>query len=825
MTHLRWFLSGSSEDAEGSVLAERTVRSKRVQKVTTTFDTHRVGGSSGIRGGRRPCGGGSLGLLPLKSANRNLVLPPLKSANRNLVLPPLKSANRNLVLPPLKSANRNLVLPPLKSANRNLVLPPLKSANRNLVLPPLQSANRNLVLPPLKSANRNLVLPPLKSANRNLGLLSTPMSESPMLPSKLLTISSNEIHLLALFSPRPSSHNTNAKRISEGAFGQVLKVTHERSGVDYAVKVLPVLKEEDKERVSRQVEMLTRFAHPRIVGLHESIDMGGYQAIVMELGCVFTHGDIKPENVLFHPNNRAFLCDLGGSAAFEQHLTQRTGEFGTFEYNSPERVMDSNGTATPANDVWSLGVLAYRMVTGRGLFDELTLPQLCLALGLFSESKIPTTIPAAVRGVLVKMLEPNAALRATTTALLEGGLLEGMLGAETALSKMMSIQLATGVNEMKELLNDARVKEKTMELETEKAKLLKETIELEHQLTATHTSPISIDHEVNILSTKHEMPPLQGDKVVMEVNPQSTPDITRFYPNDDDFTDWTDDDNSENEPSTGSPSNETINNEFDLIVKIGIAGDKYHLSVYPHNTIIQIKERLASFVGQSIDDISLMYGPDLLSDSTTLSKIDFCENHTMIAFINTDEQPSTQSRSKENVNDAFSLMVENTSTGDQYNLNVVPFNTILEIKLRLGHYVDVWYREISLLFEAEELKDYKTLSEINFNGHFVLHLSINKPNDQIDVTAHDANTDEQPSTGSPSKEGNTHHTPTTASSSTSKVPQKPNPLPVKVAARDHPAYQPFFARLKGGKKAVFMAPEMREKGLNPDALSDPDMLV
>ncbi|KAK2947527.1 hypothetical protein BLNAU_17547 [Blattamonas nauphoetae] len=306
------------------------------------------------------------------------------------------------------------------------------------------------------------------------------------------------------------------KKLRSGAFGQVLKVTHEGSGVEYAVKVLPMLKEGDKERVSREVEMLTRFAHARIVHLHESIDMGGHQAIVMELGT---------------------RSDLGGSAAFEQHMTQTTGEFGTFEYNSPERVMDSKGTGTAASDVWSLGVVAYRMVTGRGLFEGLTLPQLCHSLDHFSESKIPTTIHASVRAVLVKMLEPNVALRATTSALLKGGLLEGMLGSSTDLSRMKSIQLATLVNEIKESLNDAEVEERTMELSMEKKKLLLETQDLEirlrslqkslqrtrsrnvelekeeefercQQLLATHPSPISISTEDNVLSTKLEMPGL-----------------------------------------------------------------------------------------------------------------------------------------------------------------------------------------------------------------------------------------------------------------------------------------------------------------------------
>ncbi|KAK2963103.1 hypothetical protein BLNAU_2126 [Blattamonas nauphoetae] len=56
-------------------------------------------------------------------------------------------------------------------------------------------------------------------------------------------------------------------------------------------------------------------------------------------------------------------------------------------------------------------------------------------------------------------------------------------------------------------------------------------------------------------------------------------------------------------------------------------------------------------------------------------------------------------------------------------------------------------------------------------------------------------------------------------------PKQPPALPPKVPARDHPSYQPFFEKLKGGKKAVFLAPEMRVKGLNPEALSDHDMLV
>ncbi|KAK2955401.1 hypothetical protein BLNAU_9629 [Blattamonas nauphoetae] len=218
-------------------------------------------------------------------------------------------------------------------------------------------------------------------------------------------------------------------------------------------------------------------------------------------------------------------------------MTSTIGELGTFEYNSPERAMDSKGTATPASDIWSLGVVAYRMVTGRPLFEGLHLLQMTVALHTFDESRIPTTIPPRVREVLLKMLEPNVALRATASALLEGRLLERMLGPETDLSKMKSIQIATRANEIKEWSNDAQVKAKTMELEKEKEKLVDETKELERQLRlvqkslqrtcerngelekeeelerrrrllATPASTLSIDPTDNVLSTQLQMPSL-----------------------------------------------------------------------------------------------------------------------------------------------------------------------------------------------------------------------------------------------------------------------------------------------------------------------------
>ncbi|KAK2956808.1 hypothetical protein BLNAU_8261 [Blattamonas nauphoetae] len=52
-----------------------------------------------------------------------------------------------------------------------------------------------------------------------------------------------------------------------------------------------------------------------------------------------------------------------------------------------------------------------------------------------------------------------------------------------------------------------------------------------------------------------------------------------------------------------------------------------------------------------------------------------------------------------------------------------------------------------------------------------------------------------------------------------------SPTRMKVPARDHPDYQPFFEKLKSGKSKIIMEIEMKEKGLNHEVLFDPDMLV
>ena len=74
------------------------------------------------------------------------------------------------------------------------------------------------------------------------------------------------------------------------------------------------------------------------------------------------HGNIKPSNVFVAPDGRMLLSDFGIAHGFDdsQQSLTRVG-WGAAEYAAPEQ---SLGVLRPTSDIYSLGVLIFRILTG-----------------------------------------------------------------------------------------------------------------------------------------------------------------------------------------------------------------------------------------------------------------------------------------------------------------------------------------------------------------------------------------------------------------------------------------------------------------------------
>lgn len=201
------------------------------------------------------------------------------------------------------------------------------------------------------------------------------------------------------------------RRIDEGGMGEVF-LARQRSafGREVAVKIIRADLIHDvtvRKRFLREAEVSAHLKHEHILSLVEFgedqgrlflvtpyIDGGTlaqrlqsgpmslaevhllFSALVRAVSYIHkrgvVHRDLKPNNVLLDKEEGGEqvyvrLIDFGiasiqGTATAEPELTQSGKEVGTIEYMAPERL---DGVAAPSNDIYSLGIILYQMLTGR----------------------------------------------------------------------------------------------------------------------------------------------------------------------------------------------------------------------------------------------------------------------------------------------------------------------------------------------------------------------------------------------------------------------------------------------------------------------------
>jgi Protein kinase domain len=202
--------------------------------------------------------------------------------------------------------------------------------------------------------------------------------------------------------------------IASGGMGLVFKARHKRLNRIVAIKTIRtgVLKPTDDtfRRLRFEAEVIASLDHPNIVPLYEVGEHCGCPYLVLKLiprgdlerhvprlrknpraaarllarvartvHYAHLHGvlhrDLKPSNILLDARGEPHVTDFGLAKFVEAEsgMTQSGLILGTPSYMSPEQVSGQGSEITTAADIYGLGAVLYKLLTGRPPFQAETL--------------------------------------------------------------------------------------------------------------------------------------------------------------------------------------------------------------------------------------------------------------------------------------------------------------------------------------------------------------------------------------------------------------------------------------------------------------------
>jgi len=238
------------------------------------------------------------------------------------------------------------------------------------------------------------------------------------------------------------------EELGRGAMGVVFRAFDPAIDRQVAIKIIQTSqyanaeeRDELKLRFSREATAAGKLSHPNIVTIHQLGEAGDVQYLVLELidgralekdlaggqaqALDFTvsvitqvadaldyahasgivHRDVKPANILIRPDGIAKITDFGIARIASNTVTRTGYTFGTPSYMSPEQLRSANVSGKA--DQFSLGVIAYQMLSGKKPFNADTPPALMFQIMSDTPPPLPTvnpTLPERTSQVIGKVL-------------------------------------------------------------------------------------------------------------------------------------------------------------------------------------------------------------------------------------------------------------------------------------------------------------------------------------------------------------------------------------------------------------------------------------
>ena len=226
------------------------------------------------------------------------------------------------------------------------------------------------------------------------------------------------------------SHFKIEERLGVGGMAEVYQAVDLNLGRRVALKFLPASRRGDKkarEQLLQEAQAASKLDHRNICTIYEVaetkdgdlfIAMALYPGealnrrleqsprlttleaveIATQVACGLSeahrqgvvHRDIKPPNIMLLPGGEVKILDFGIARLSDRSQVSASTNYGTLTYMSPARVAGQVGDHR--SDIWSLGVVLYKMLVGVAPFRGISLPELADAIQQQDPSPLPSDL-------------------------------------------------------------------------------------------------------------------------------------------------------------------------------------------------------------------------------------------------------------------------------------------------------------------------------------------------------------------------------------------------------------------------------------------------